>query len=326
MKRKILFTQPWPVEYVTEFDKYVKPLFDRGCEIVLDPVKTSLTEKQTIERMPGLYAHVCGADTHTARSLEYADQLKIISRIGVGYDSVDVKACTAKGVAVTITPGASAETVSEFAFALILTMTRNVIRNEKLLRSGAWGRSTGPSLFRKTLGIAGLGHIGKKLAEIVKGFDMKVIAYDPRHDDEFAKAHSITYVNKEELLAQSDYISLHLPMSEANRNFIGEAELKSMKPTAMLVNTSRGGLINELALFNALKDHVIAFAALDVFVKEPIEMGNPLLTLDNFIATAHNAGTSFEGKNAIVRVAVQNVLDIMDGKKPEGLLNPEVFA
>jgi len=126
MKRKILFTQPWPVEYVTEFDKYIKPLLDRGCEVVLDPIKTSLTEEQTIERMPGLYAHVCGADTHTAKSLEYADQLKIISRIGVGYDSVDVKACTAKGVAVTITPGASAETVSEFAFALILTMTRNV--------------------------------------------------------------------------------------------------------------------------------------------------------------------------------------------------------
>ena len=320
--KKILFTQPWEVSMVTEFDKYVQPLIDRGCEIILDPVKTSLTEEQTIERMPGLYAHVCGADTHTARSLEYADQLKVISRIGVGYDSVDIAACTKKGVAVTITPGASAETVSEFALAMIMCMTRNVINNERLLRSGKWGRSTGPSLYRKTLGIAGLGHIGKKLAQIVSGFDMKVIAFDPKQDPEFASANGIEYVSKEELIANSDYISLHLPMSDANRNFIGESELKDMKKSAMLVNCSRGGLVDELALYHALKEHEIAFAALDVFVNEPIDMENPLLSLDNFIATAHNAGTSHEGKNAIVKVAVENLLAIMDGKRPEGLLNP----
>ena len=325
MKKKVLITQPWSPSIVTNFDTYVSWLEERGLEVIIDPKQTSLTEKDVIERLPGLYAHICGADAITAKALEDADQLKIISRIGVGYDTVDIAAATAKGIAVTITPGAGAETVAEHAFALMLTMTRKIFQCDRSVREGKWIRIAGPSLYRKTLGIIGLGAIGKQLAKIVSGFEMKVIAYDPVKDEEYARAHNITYVSFEELIKTSDYISLHLPLNKETEYIIGERELKMMKPTAQLVNCSRGRLIDEDALYLALKDGVIAAVALDVFEKEPVDLNHPLFTLDNFIATPHNAGTSIEGKNKVVEAAVKNVLDIMDGKKPIGLLNPEVL-
>lgn len=325
MKSKVLITQPWPPSIVTNFDTYVSWLEERGLEVIVDPKQISLTEEEVIERLPGIYAYICGSDAITAKALEYADQLKIISRIGVGYDNVDIPAATKRGIAVTTTPGAGAETVAEHTFALMLTMTRKIFQCDRSIREGKWIRIAGPSLYRKTLGIIGLGIIGKQLAKIVSGFDMKIIAYDPVVDEEFAKAHSITYVSLEELIKTSDYISLHLPLNKETEYIIGERELKMMKPSAQLVNCARGKLIDEDALYHALKDGVIAAAALDVFEKEPVDLNHPLFTLDNFIATPHNAGTSIEGKNKVVEAAVKNVLDIMDGKMPIGLKNPEVF-
>jgi D-3-phosphoglycerate dehydrogenase len=325
MKEKVLITQPWDPSIVTEFDTYVSWLEERGLEVIIDPKQISLTEQDVIERLPGLYAHVCGSDALTAKALEYADKLKIISRIGVGYDTVDIPAATAKGIAVTTTPGAGAETVAEHAMALMLTMTRKIFQCDRSVREGSWIRISGPSIYRKTLGIIGLGTIGKQLAKIVSGFDMKIIAYDPFKDEKYAKEHNITYVSLEELLKTSDYISLHMPLNKETKYMIREETLKMMKPSAQLINCARGGLIDEDALYHALKDGVIAAAASDVFEKEPVDMANPLFELDNFIMTPHNAGTSVEGKNKVVGAAIKNVLDIMDGKMPIGLKNPEVF-
>jgi D-3-phosphoglycerate dehydrogenase len=325
MKKKILITQPWSPSIVTKFETYVGWLKERGFEVIVDPKQNNLTEQEVIQRLPGIYAYICGPDAVTAKALEYADQLKIISRIGVGYDSIDIPTATSKGIAVTTTPGAGAETVAEFAFALMAALTRRVIQCDRSAREGSWLRISGPSLYRKTLGIIGLGAIGKQLAKIVSGFDMKILAYDVFKDEKYAAENNIKYVTLEDLLKTSDFVSLHIPLNKETKHLINENTLRLMKPSAQLINCSRGGLIDEAALYNALKEGIIAGAALDVFEEEPVNVDNPLLTLDNVIASTHNAGTSVEGKNKVVEAAVLNVLDIIDGKIPVGIRNPEVL-
>lgn len=325
-KKKVLITQPWPTWYVSKLDEYIKQLEDVGCEVTLDPKTTDLSEDEIIERMPGIYAHICGADHWTARAMDSCDSLKIISRIGIGYDSVDVKHATKKGIAVTTCPGAGAEAVAEQAFALMLAVGRQIIPGDKNSHEGKWEKVIGPAMYRKTLGIIGFGRIGKKLAEIVCGFDMKILAYDPVCDEAFAKEHNVTYVDSlDELLKASDVISLHCPKDGSTISLIGERELNLMKERAILINCARGGLVDEDALYRALKERRIFGAGFDVMVHEPIRPNEPLLTLDNFVLMPHNAGTSFEGKDIVVGMAVQNVVDIINGKKPVGTLNPDVL-
>ena len=326
MKKKVLITQPWSTSIVTEFDTYVSWLKEKDCEVIVDQKRTRHSEQEVIDILPGLYAHICGVEAYTAKAMEYADQLKIISRIGVGYDTIDIPAATKKGIAVATTPGAGAETVAEHAFAVMAALTRRIVQLDKAVRNGEWKMVAGPSLYRKTLGIIGLGAIGKQLAKIVSGFDMKILAYDLSIDEEYAKKNNIKSVSLEELLKNSDYISLHVPLNDGTKYLIGEKELKMMKSSAQIVSTCRGKVINEEALYRALKNNTISAAALDVYEKEPVNMDNPLLTLDNIIVTPHNAGTSLEGKNKVVGVAVKNVLKFIDGEVPLGLKNPEVFS
>lgn len=325
-KKKVLITQPWPTWYVSRLDEYIKQLEDVGCEVLLDPKTTDLSEEDIIARMPGIYAHICGADHWSAKAIDSCDSLKVISRIGIGYDSVDVKHATEKGIAVTTCPGAGAEAVAEEAFALMLAIGRQIIPGDKICHEGRWDKVIGPAMYRKTLGIIGLGRIGKKLVEIVRGFDMKVIAFDAVHDDAFAKTHNVTYVdNLDDLLKASDIVSLHCLKDASTIGIIKERELNLMKERAILINCARGGLVDEEALYRALKNHKIFGAGFDVLVHEPIRPDEPLLELDNFVIMPHNAGTSFEGKDIVVGMAVQNVVDIINGKKPIGTLNPEVL-
>lgn len=324
MKKKVLITQPWPISFVRNFDSFVKQLEDRGYEVILDPKTNSLTEEDVIQRAPGIYAHICGADCWSAKALSYADELKIIGRIGVGYDTVDIPEATKRGIAVMITPGAGAETVSEHAFAMLLNIGRQLRQCDNLVRGGGWARINGYSLYRKNLGILGFGHIGRQLAKISRGFDMNIIAYDPYPDEVYAKEHGVTYLPFEEVLKQSDFISLHLPKTPSTVNLISTKEFELMKPSAIIVNTSRGGIINEDALYEALSSHKIFGAGIDVFCDEPVDPNHKLFTLDNILVSPHNAGTSVEGKYNLVKAAIDNFLAYEDGKKPIGLLNPEV--
>ena len=325
MSKKILITMPWPKSFVSEYDSIIKPLQDRGFDVELDKKIVSLTEADLLERVPGLFAHICGSDPYTESVFEKANDLKFISRIGVGYDTINVKCATEHGVAVLTTPGVGAKTVSEYTFALMLAASRDVCNARDQVRSGNWIKTIGPSLYGKTLGIVGLGNIGKQLAKLVVGFEMKVIAYDPFHDESYAAEHGIRYVEKDELIRSSDYISLHIPFTKENQYFIDAEELHNMKNSAILINAARGGLVRESALYQALKSKEIAFAAFDVFEQEPPKADNPLFELDNFIGTGHNAGTSVEGKNLVVAAAVNNVLAVLDGTAPIKILNPEVL-
>lgn len=309
--KKVLLTMPWLPEVVTDLDRQLAMMRDHGFEVVIDPRAKRLSEEELIEAYPGIYGHVCGCDAISERVLtsSAASELKVISRIGVGYDTIDAEAAARQGIAVCNAPGVGAETVAEFAFALMISLSRQVKQADAITRSGAWGKATSYSLYRKTLGIVGFGNIGKQLARLTAGFDMKILAYDPYYQDQaFARAHQITFCDLETLLRQSDYISLHLPITPETKDLIGARELAMMKPTAQLINCARGGIVNETALYETLREHRIFGAAFDVFEQEPIQPDHPFFSLDNMLMTPHHAGTTVEGKNKIMEAAFRNVI------------------
>lgn len=327
MKKKLLISQPWPTWMVTDYDHYCSILEERGFEVVLHPKLTSLTEDELIEALKDTVVHLCGNEPYNKRVYDHpnAKDLKMITKLGVGIETIDIPEATKHGIFVANTPGAGAESVAEFAMTLMLSMARHLPMNERLLRSGGWGRSIGPSLYRQTLGILGFGNIGRQLAKIVSGFDMNIIAYDPFPNHEAAEKLGVRFVTFDELIETSDFISMHLPQLPDNENVMNYDVFKRMKKSAILVNASRGWMVNEEDLARALNEGLIAGAALDVYKKEPIDMDNPLLKCENCIMAAHNSGTSYGGRNNLMRACTENVLSIMDGVLPKGALNREVF-
>lgn len=322
---KVLITQGWSKELVTQYDEYESWLTDRGFEVILNPTQTNLSEDELILSLQGVSVFMCGLGKVTRRVLENAPDLKMIAKFGVGLESIDIPACTEKGIAVVNCPGSATESVAGFTVTLMLAAARCVIQNDKLAHSGRWGRTLGISPFHKTLGIIGFGSIGQMVARAVSGFDMCVIAYTAHPKSEIAEEYGVKMVSFDELIEKSDFITLHLPYSKENENMINADVLAKMKKTAILINAARGALVDEAALYHALKNGQIRAAALDVHAKEPIDPSDPLLTLENCIMTTHNAASSFEGRNYMMEYCVQNVLDIMDGIAPKGLVNPEVY-
>ena len=256
--------------------------------------------------------------------IEAAPKLKIVSRHGVGVDNVDVDACTRQGVLVTITGDANSEAVSECAFGLLLAIARKTAQANAHIRSGQWNRDlfVGLELYEKVLGIVGMGRIGSRLARHAGGFDMQVLAYDPYVDADAAQEAGITLVNLETLLRRADFISLHMPLTDETRHIIGPAELALMKPSAILVNTARGGLVDETALYETLVNNRIAGAALDVFEAEPLSNENRLLELDNLLCSPHVAGQTEESLLRMSVGAAENILRVFRGERPLGIVNP----
>jgi phosphoglycerate dehydrogenase-like enzyme len=324
-KRKALISRPWKDEDVIGVDDYIQKLKAENFEIVFFPELRDMSVEDLKKWGPGTFAHICGVDKWTAEAMDACPGLRIISRIGAGYDSVDIEAATARKILVCNTPGTTNVGVAEYAMLAIAAMARRITWNDTGVRANKWPRIIGRSWYKKTLGIIGFGQIGKQVAKFAQGYDMKILVYDVYQDRDYAKKNNVTYVALEELLKQSDYVTVHVLKSPQTINLITMRELSLMKPTGMLVCCARGGIVNELDLYNALKDRIIEFAAMDVFEKEPINPDNPLLTLDNIILSAHNAGNSHESISLTEHGAVQNVLDIIHGIKPLGLRNPEVF-
>ena len=248
-------------------------------------------------------------------------RLKVISRHGVGYDSVDVKAANEKGIVVTITP-ANAASVAEIAFGLMIAVARKIPEAHFYVKDKLWSRRasrtnlTGVELSGKTLGILGLGRIGSRVAKIGKGFDMKLVYYDIVRKRKLEKELPIECRSLDQLLAESDFVSVHVPLTDETRCMIGE-ELKTMKRDAILINTARGPIVDEQALYHALKEKWITAAGLDVFKEEPINQDNPLLELDNVVFTPHVAGSTNEARRRCAMMAVENTVRVLQGKKPE---------
>jgi glyoxylate reductase len=251
-----------------------------------------------------------------------ASRLKILSRWGVGYDSIDVAEATRQGIVVAYTPTMLDETVADWTWALLLAVARRVPQGHTAVSAGEWTHFWGHDVHGKTLGIVGCGRIGQAVAKRAAGFDMRVIGYDIAPCRE--RTH-IEYVDLDTLLSQSDFISLHSALTPASRGLIGAAQLRKMKPTAYLVNTARGPLINDEALVHALKEGWIAGAALDVFTVEPLPSDSPLRTAPNLILAPHQASFARETGERVTLAAAQAIVDVMQGRKPRWVVDPCVY-
>jgi D-3-phosphoglycerate dehydrogenase len=259
--------------------------------------------------------------------IEASPKLKVISKTGVGVDNIDVSAATEKGILICNVPGVNSISVAEHTVALILAVVKDLLVMDKAVRKGEWSKrysSTSVELKQKTLGIIGLGSIGRKVVTICQSFQMKILVYDPYLVSSTSDKLSIDLVsNLEELFKKSDVISIHVPYNEKTHHLVNSSLLKMIKKGAVLINTSRGQIIDEKALFEALKDGPLAAAGLDVFEEEPVNISNPLLTLENVILTPHSAALTKECSARIAVEAAQAVIDVLNGKKPRSVFNEE---
>jgi phosphoglycerate dehydrogenase-like enzyme len=303
---------------------FVKVLREGGFELVYPRVGRQLVEAEILVHLNGIDASLAGSEPYTRRVLEAHPRLKVIARVGVGYDAIDVEAATEKGVAVTITPGANHDAVAEHTFAIMLALAKDLVFQHQALTAGGWPRKTNLPLRGQTLGLAGLGRIGKAVALRAEAFGMKLIAYDPFPDQVFAQQHHVDFMSLDRLLSESDFLSLHLPYTKESKHVINKTTLARMKPTAFLINTARGGLVCEADLYDALKNKRIAGAGLDVFEEEP--PGKiPLFGLDNVVVTPHNAGTDVKGRDDMAEMAARAIVSLSKSEWPaEKIVNPQV--
>lgn len=270
-------------------------------------------------------------DPIDARVIQAAgSDFKVISQMAVGYDNIDLTIATQRGIPVGHTPGILTETCADFTWALIMAAARRIAEADREVRQGIW-RPWGPEvlcgydLFGSTIGIIGFGRIGQAVARRAAGFDMRILYYDPQRHPELENRLGVTYVPLDELLAQSDIVTLHTYLSESTRGLIGAAQLKQMKPESILINTSRGAVIDSDALFAALQNRQIAAAALDVFDPEPIPPNHPLLQLPNLVITPHIASASYRTRHKMAEIAIENLLAGLRGEHLLFCANPQVY-
>lgn len=277
----------------------------------------------------GLYCNI--TEKIDAQVLDAGKNLKIVASMSVGFDHIDLDAATKRGILATHTPGVLTEAVADETLGLMLAVGRRLVEGDRYVRDGKWKLKWSPMLMvgrdicGKTLGIYGLGRIGIAVAKRAKGFGMKIVYYDAIRNEEAERTLGIEFKPKEEVIRESDYLSVHVPLLPETRNSIGEKELKTMKRTAYLINTARGGIVDERALIDALRAGTIAGAALDVFEKEPVEMDNPLLTMTNVVVEPHLASGSVESRTAMAVLAAQNLVAGLKGEVPPNLVNKQVL-
>ncbi len=269
-------------------------------------------------------------DPIDAEVFDSAPKLRIVSQYAVGYDNIDLKEATKRGIYVTNTPGVLTETVADFAFALMLAVARRVVEADKYVREGRWKvgwhplMMIGSDVYERTLGIIGMGRIGSAVARRAKGFGMKVLYYDAIRREDLEKELGVEYTDMDKLLEESDFVSLHVPLTPETYHLIGEEQLRKMKPTAFLINTSRGKVVDQKALYKALKEGWIAGAGLDVFEQEPIPPDDPLLQLNNVVLAPHAASASYETRSRMAEIVAENLIAFLNGKVPPTLVNKEV--
>ncbi len=275
-----------------------------------------LTSAQLAALLPGVDGYIAGLDTIDAAALAAADSLRVVARYGVGTDNVDLAAALTRGIVVTNTPGANAGAVAELTVALLLLLARPVLGAAAATREGGWPRTSGLSLGGKTIGLVGFGAIGRAVARLLSSFDCRLLAYDPWCDHEQAATLRVSVVELDALLAVSDFVSLHAPVTPETRGMVDGAFLDNMKPGACLVNTARGELVDEAALYEALTSGRLRGAALDAFAVEPPGAANPLLSLPNVIATPHMGAHTDGATTTMGRMALADCLAVLQGEEP----------
>jgi D-3-phosphoglycerate dehydrogenase len=300
----------------------------KASGIHVDDLRGSgIKDKNFIKALKQADALLCGNDLQVDDDLlDRAPKVKAIAKLGVGLDTVDVEAASRRGVVVFHTPGANNQAVADHTFALILSLARKIRYCDQSLREKRWEHTKiiGVEIWRKTIGIIGLGAIGRCVALRAKGFQMKIVACDPYWPTEFAAEQKIEKLSLDELLKVSDIVTIHAPLTPENKELINAKTLGLMKPAAILINAARGGIVSETDLHQALKAGQIAGAGLDVFEQEPPD-DSPLLELENVVLTPHTAAFTHEAMNTMSMGVVDQLIDYYHGKKPVHLVNPEVF-
>jgi phosphoglycerate dehydrogenase-like enzyme len=282
-------------------------------------------EAQTITALRGAAAVIGGGEPYTERVFASLPDLRVVARSGVGVDKVDLDAAVRHRVVITITPRANHEAVAEHTLALLLALSRSVPQRNQEIRRGVWSKAPYLPLRGKTLGLVGLGRIGRAVAERAAAFRLRLLAHEAFPDLAFARRLDIDLVDLDTLLARSDYVSLHVPLTPETRGLMNRTTLGRMKPGSFLINTARGGLVVEEDLLAALRTGHLAGAGLDVFAQEPSPADNPLLQLENVVASPHMAGGDTQSLHDMAMDAAQNITDLARGVWPEAsVANPAV--
>jgi D-3-phosphoglycerate dehydrogenase len=300
-------------------DQYRQPLADAGLEVFFPATPSvTLSEAELLRVLPGCFAAIAMPDAYTEQVIAAcAPTLKLIARSGIGYDSIDVDAARRYGVWVTTTVGSNHDAVADFTLALLLNLARKLTEINNLTKAGAWQRVAGFELRGKTLGIVGTGRIGREVAARAAAFGMRLVAYDVLPNREWAGAAGVTYLPLEELLAQADVVTLHVPATAETRHLLNGETLRRCKRGVYVINTARGELIDEQALLAALDAEHVAGAALDVFAAEPPGPAQrPLIAHPRVIATSHCAGAAVEAQRRAAEMALEEVLRVRRGERP----------
>jgi len=324
---------PKPKIYVT------RKLPERGLQIIRKhfdmevwpeyappPKKTIIEKAKNVDALATLLSDKIDAEVFNA-----APRLKIVSQLAVGFDNIDIPEATKRGIYVTNTPEVLTDTTADFAWALLMALARRVIEADKYVRTGQWkvgwhpDMMTGRDIYNATIGVVGAGRIGYAVAKRATGFSMKILFYDVVPRPEIEKDFGAKKVDLDTLLKESDFVSIHVPLMKETQHLINEQKLKLMKKTAYLINNSRGPVVDEKALYKALKEGWIAGAGLDVFEQEPTPADNPLLKLDNVAVAPHISSASIETRSKMGEMVAENLVAFFEGKKPPNLLNADVM-
>ena len=316
-KPKLFITRYIPEEAI----KRLEEVF----EVEIFPENRAITHEELKEKVKDIDALICLlTDNIDHEIIEAASNLKCISVYAVGYNNIDVETATKHGIVICNTPGVLTETTADLAWALIMSCARRIVEADRFVREGkfqGWEPMLmlGNDIFGKTLGIIGMGRIGRAVAHRALGFDMKVIYYDPQVDPESLPSDYVS-VDLTTLCQNSDFISIHTPLTPETRHLIGEKEFNLMKPTAILINTARGPIIDEQTLISALKEHKIAGAGLDVYENEPV-IPEELIKLSNVILLPHIGSASYETRTKMALLAAENAIAVIEGKNPPARVN-----
>ncbi len=300
-------------------------LIDAGYEIAHNPYGRPMTAEEVAPLLKGVDAIAAGVDDFSAPALAQADRLKIVAKHGAGVDNIGIDECTRRGIVVANIPGANAEAVADMALALMLAVARHIPEGDRTTKAGKWQNTYGTDLFQATVGLLGMGRIGKGVARRCRGFDARVLAYDPYFDAAFAKENRVERADSiEQVMREADFVSLHMPSTEETRKTINAERIALMKPTAILVNTARGAIVDEDALADALEAGRIFGAGLDVYAAEP-PTNSRLIKCARTVTMPHVSSNTPGALLAMGNGVVDAIFAALNGKRPQYVVNPEVY-
>jgi glyoxylate reductase len=308
--------------------KIIKERFDTEVwkEYAPPPKKVIIEKAKNVDALASLLS-----DKIDAEVFDVAPKLKIVAQMAVGFDNIDVQEATKRGIYVTNTPEVLTDTTADFAWALLMAVARRVVEADKYVRTGQWKVGWHPSMMQgrdvhdATIGIVGAGRIGYGVAKRATGFNMKILFYDVIPRPEMEKEFGAKKVDLKTLFKESDFVSIHVPLMKETHHLVNADRLKLMKKTAYLINNSRGPVVDEKALYEALKEGRIAGVGLDVFEQEPTPLDNPLLKFDNVVVAPHISSASYETRSRMAEMVADNLVAFFEGKKPPNLVNPDVL-